>query len=238
MSLQVPKFRFIIQEGRELGEREVPPTGILHMHFRWIYKCWSCNAHVIIARHCEMDISSSSFWQVENPLNHVFAMQYCASFAHDLPRRREIEDVVWNGNVQKPAFIKYIIAQLTNCLIESCCWPFWTHFQEALKFTSLTFKLNPWQNVQKHQDVAVAIMQTIHHRVELTWTSCKTFVRKSDIVQDWAAIEAGVTQALGSWCLDRFQRNPSARPVNRWNSQSVSAYFWFIMHFSSIARFF
>lgn len=97
----VPKFRFVVYEGRSVGEREV-----------------------------------------ESALNFEVALQYMASFAHSLPRRKELE--------------------------------------AALAWASSHYKLNPWRRFEQHMD--------------------------------WAITETGALMSIGSYCMDRFQRNVNARP--------------------------
>lgn len=99
----VPKFRFIILEGKRatISEREV-----------------------------------------QSDHNFELILGYLASFAHDLPRRKELET--------------------------------------CLAWASSHYRLNPWRRFEQHQA--------------------------------WAIVEAGTLMGAASWCMDRFQRNPGARP--------------------------
>lgn len=86
--------------------------------------------------------------------------------------------------------------------------------QVALAFLSVHYRLNPWKKIEQHQ----------------ANSQCSVVFVAQTLVQDWAAVEAGVVQAMGSWCLDRFQRNRGVRRVT-----VVCSVVWVFLHDLSVS---
>ena len=72
---QVPKFRFVVLEGSSMNEREAS----------------TCTRMNVTCKGYAPYIQDFAIGQVESDLNFETALNYCAQFAHNLPKKSELQ---------------------------------------------------------------------------------------------------------------------------------------------------
>ena len=103
----------------------------------------------------------SPCWQVQSDHNFDLVLQYLASFAHDLPRRKELE--AWSSNQIHPrSYLFWYSSIFIDMSLPSWC-PLRPQIfvveipqkirpgQACLAWASSHYRLNPWRRFEQHQ---------------------------------------------------------------------------------------